>query len=128
MKQRYGPGLRSKTQASLKPEILHALDSLMDKCRTKIDTKVFRTTLSPTLQHSKSTIQKSRQTPTNHFLSMYEFLRIEYNQFMSHARQSFAVWTSYQKAKNRELYSLITSTRAKHTSNRHTGIDTDLNT
>lgn len=43
VKQRYGPELRSKTLASLKPEISQALDSLLDESRINNDAKVLRT-------------------------------------------------------------------------------------
>uniref|UniRef100_A0A8W8N9W5 Uncharacterized protein n=1 Tax=Magallana gigas TaxID=29159 RepID=A0A8W8N9W5_MAGGI len=43
VKQRYGPELRSKTLASLKPEISQALDSLLDEIRINNDAKVLRT-------------------------------------------------------------------------------------
>ena len=43
VKQRYGTKLRSRTLASLKPEISQALDSLLDEIRSVEDTKVMRT-------------------------------------------------------------------------------------
>ena len=43
VKQRYGTELRSRTLASLKPEISQALDSLLDEIRSAEDTKVMRT-------------------------------------------------------------------------------------
>jgi len=46
VKQRYGTELRSRTLASLKPEILQALDSLLDEIRSAEDTKVKRTEAS----------------------------------------------------------------------------------
>ena len=46
VKQRYGTELRSKTLASLKPEISQALDSLLEEIRSTADTKVLRTTAS----------------------------------------------------------------------------------
>lgn len=46
VKQHYGTELRSKTLASLKPEISQALDSLLEEIRSTADTKVLRTTAS----------------------------------------------------------------------------------
>ena len=46
VKQRYGTELRSKTLASLKPEISQALDSLLEEIRSIADSKVLRTTAS----------------------------------------------------------------------------------
>lgn len=42
VKQRYGPELRSRTLASLKPEISQALDSLLGELHTAEDAKVLR--------------------------------------------------------------------------------------
>ena len=46
VKQRYGTELRSRTLASLKPEISQALDSLLEEIRTATDSKVLRATAS----------------------------------------------------------------------------------
>ena len=46
VKQRYGTELRSRTLASIKPEISQALDSLLDELRTAADSKVLRATAS----------------------------------------------------------------------------------
>lgn len=43
VKQRYGTELRSRTLASLKPEISQALDSLFEEIRSTADSKVLRT-------------------------------------------------------------------------------------
>ena len=43
VKQRYGTELRSRTLASIKPEISQALDTLLDEIRTSEDAKVMRT-------------------------------------------------------------------------------------
>jgi len=44
VKQRYGTELRSKTLASLKPEISQALDSLLDEIQVSNEAKVLRST------------------------------------------------------------------------------------
>ena len=46
MKQRYGTELRSRTLASIKPEISQALTSLLDEIRTADDAKIMRTAVS----------------------------------------------------------------------------------
>ncbi|XP_078384150.1 LOW QUALITY PROTEIN: uncharacterized protein LOC144666624 [Oculina patagonica] len=52
VKQRYGTELRSRTLASLKPEISQALDSLLDEIRSAEETKVMRTGASFSTQKS----------------------------------------------------------------------------
>ena len=42
VKQRYGTELRSKTLASVKPEISQALDSLLDELHASDDSKILR--------------------------------------------------------------------------------------
>ena len=46
VKQRYGTELRSRTLASIKPEISQALTSLLDEIRTTHDAKIMRTAVS----------------------------------------------------------------------------------
>jgi hypothetical protein len=47
VKQRYGTELRSRTLVSIKPEILHALLSLLEEIRTSEDAKAFRSFAFP---------------------------------------------------------------------------------
>ncbi len=49
VKQRYGTELRSRTLASIKPEISQALDSLLDELRASEEAKVLRTPPPPPL-------------------------------------------------------------------------------
>ena len=104
VKQRYGPELRSKTLASLKPEISQALDSLLDDIRSNNDAKVLRTSFKGRPQFPSSNMSKdlrkiSKSCPLckqagrpryDHFLSACRYLPPEDRQFMSRARQSFA--------------------------------------
>lgn len=46
MKQRYGTELRSRTLATLKPEISQALDSLLEELRNTEDARAMRTQFS----------------------------------------------------------------------------------
>ena len=61
VKQRYGTELRSRTLASLKPEISQALDSLLDELRTAADSKVLRTAVS---RYRFSSPRDSNRPPT----------------------------------------------------------------
>ena len=56
VKQRYGTELRSRTLASIIPEIFQALDSLLEEIATTNDAKVLRTAFQ------RSSISKSDQT------------------------------------------------------------------
>ena len=69
VKQRYSSELRSKTLASLKPEISQALDSLLEEIHSIADTKVLRTTTSQFRQtSSRASPKRSPQpwVPTKH--------------------------------------------------------------
>ena len=86
VKQRYGTELRSRTLASIKPEISQALTSLLDEIRTADDAKIMRTAVTNYRRPLgvktpyKATTRPSRPTkscplckqagrPDNHFLS-----------------------------------------------------------
>lgn len=110
VKQRYGPELRSKTLASLKPEISQALDSLLDEIRINNDTKVLRTAFknynSPpttTQRHQNFRTKNNKICPLckqagrprhDHFLSTCKFLPQEDKTFMSRARHLCALTNS----------------------------------
>lgn len=102
VKQRYATELRSRTLASLKPEISLALDSLLDELQTAQDVKIMRTAVN----YRKSGYQKSSQRyqksdykkkcilcdqagrPSNHFLSVCKYLPESDRKFMTgRARQ-----------------------------------------
>ncbi|KAK3092493.1 hypothetical protein FSP39_003602 [Pinctada imbricata] len=105
VKQRYGPELRAKTLASLKPEISQALDSLLEEIRCNNDAKVLRTAFNSRTQFSASNIPKEARKASkccplckqagrpryDHFLSTCRYLHPEDRQFMSRARQSTAI-------------------------------------
>ena len=57
VKQRYGTELRSRTLASVKPEISQALDSLLNELHTSEEAKVMRTAFSNS--------RKPPQTPSH---------------------------------------------------------------
>ena len=59
VKQRYGPELRSRTLASLKPEISQALDSLLGELNTAEDAKILRAAAAS----AKSRASPSPATP-----------------------------------------------------------------
>ncbi|XP_067660624.1 uncharacterized protein [Haliotis asinina] len=98
VKQRYGTELRSRTLASIKPEISQALDSLLDEIRTSEDVKVMRSQTSTRNQYTKhsSTTQRFKSCPlctaakrasVNHFLSECKFLPDRDRKYIMKARQ-----------------------------------------
>ncbi|CAC5370958.1 unnamed protein product [Mytilus coruscus] len=104
VKQRYGIELRSKTLASLKPEISQALDSLLDEIHSATDAKVLRASIKDKHfdRSAKKTgsIRSGRQIkccvlckqagrPSQHFLSTCKYLPDEDKQYMSRVRQSY---------------------------------------
>ena len=117
VKQRYGTELRSRTLASLKPEISQALDSLLDEIRSAEDTKVMCTGASFATQkssfrrgtptYSKSSArfpgrssQKAKEFPLckqagrashSHFLSECGFLPEQDRLYLLKARQIVSI-------------------------------------
>jgi len=117
VKQRYGTELRSRTLASLKPEISQALDSLLDEIRSAEDTKVMRTGASFATQKSsfrrgtpifsKSSVRfpgrsspKAKECPLckqagrashSHFLSKCGFLPEQDRLYLLKARQIVSI-------------------------------------
>ena len=61
LKQRYGTELRSRTLASLKPEISQALDSLLEEIRSSADSKILRASASRFRQISQTRPSSSQQ-------------------------------------------------------------------
>ena len=104
VKQRYGTELRSRTLASLKPEISQALDSLLEEIRTSVDSKVLRATASRFRQppHKSQSFLSQQSTPKRqnkscplckqagrndrHFLSQCSYLPAEDRSYLSRAR------------------------------------------
>ena len=104
VKQRYGTELRSRTLASIKPEISQALTSLLDEIRTADDAKIMRTAVTNYRRPLgvktpyKATTRPSRPTkscplckqagrPDNHFLSECNFLPDQDRKYIAKARQ-----------------------------------------
>ena len=105
VKQRYGTELRSKSLASLKPEISQALDSLLEEISNNADAKILHSTASkfrqpPARSPSYSSSQKPgpkphvkscplcKQAGRNdcHFLSQCTYLPAEDRAFVAKAR------------------------------------------
>ena len=105
VKQRYGTDLRSKSLASLKPEISQTLDSLLEEIGTNADAKILRSTASkfsqpPARSPSYNSSQKPgiktqvkscplcKQAGSNdrHFLSQCTYLPAEDRAFLAKAR------------------------------------------
>ena len=111
VKQRYGTELRSRTLASIKPEISQALDSLLDEIRSSEDAKVMRTATSLFRKSTSSSRQQTRfqqrerccplckqagRTEFQHFLSSCRFLPENDRKFMTNARHIFGIVDSEQ--------------------------------
>ncbi len=64
VKQRYGTELRSRTLASIKPEISQALDSLLDELRASEEAKVLRT--APSNFGTTNQSHSNRSAPFKH--------------------------------------------------------------
>ena len=107
LKQRYGTELRSRTLASIKPEISQALSSLLDEIRASDDAKILRIAVSTEYSRStqgskgsyKTALRKPRQdkncplckqagrSDINHFLSEYNYLSEKDRRYIVKARQ-----------------------------------------
>ena len=109
VKQRYGTELRSRTLASIKPEISQALDSLLDELHSTADSRVLRTAMSR-FKFPSSRSQPRPSTPNrplankrvrvcplckeagrvdlNHFLSKCPFLPLEDRLYLSKTRST----------------------------------------
>ena len=105
VKQRYGTELRSRTLASIKPEISQALTSLLDEIRAADDAKIMRTAVSnyrkPTGSRTSYKMNSRPNRPTRscplckqagrpdnaHFLSECSFLPEQDRKYITKARQ-----------------------------------------
>ncbi|CAC5401057.1 unnamed protein product [Mytilus coruscus] len=76
VKQRYGTELRSKTLASLKPEISQALDSLLDEIHSATDAKVLRASIKD--KHFDRSAKKSGSIRTGRQIKC--FIRVSTKQ------------------------------------------------
>jgi len=104
VKQRYGMELRSRTLASVKPEISQALDSLLDELHASDESKILRS--APNSQHRSFTPTRRRPPPKprvvrscplcqqagpgdfqSHFLSKCKYLPASDRLFISRIRQ-----------------------------------------
>ena len=106
VKQRYGTKLRSKTLASLKPEISQALDSLLEEIHTSNEAKCLRTAFRRSSQRREKRTDLSKRPPNTstttkscplckqakhtqyqHYLSQCPYLPDEDRQYLSRTRQ-----------------------------------------
>ena len=105
VKQRYGTELRSRTLASIKPEVSQALNSLLDEIRASDDAKVMRTATvglqrstpikslprkeprPPRKSKSCPLCQQAGRPDPNHFLSECRHLPEEDRKYIAKARQ-----------------------------------------
>ncbi|MEG7522125.1 MAG: retropepsin-like domain-containing protein, partial [Chromatiales bacterium] len=65
IKQRYGTELRSRTLASIKPEISQALESLLDEIASADTAKVMRTKTRPNLRGQRPAFSRRQPAPSN---------------------------------------------------------------
>ena len=100
VKQRYGTELRSKTLASIKPEISQALDSLLEENESTKEVKILCTAFQRSGQRDKIKVVKLKGTQKScplckqakrphfqDFLSKCPFLPIDHQYISSRARQ-----------------------------------------
>lgn len=95
VKQRYGTELRTRTLASIKPEISQALDSLREELQSTEEARAMRAyVLKPKRdQHPPSKAKrvcplcKEAGRPDNHFLSKCSYLPFDDRRFIAKARQ-----------------------------------------
>lgn len=96
VKQRYGTELRSKTLASIKPEISQAMNSLLDELRTTEDARVMRTSNNfpprkravskPNIMKVCPLCKQAGRSEYNHFLSKCRFLPAKDKEYLSRVR------------------------------------------
>lgn len=91
VKQRYGTELRSRTLATLKPEISQALESLLEELRNTEDARAMRTQLSSVKKSSSNQkvcpLCKASGRPSTHFLSKCVYLPHSDKKYFAKARQ-----------------------------------------
>ena len=118
VKQRYGTELRSRTLASIKPEISQALNSLLEEIRTSDDARILRAVVADDFRCPRPSGRNDRKfctrqprqdkicplckqagrSNTNHFLSQCTFLPDDDRHFMVKARQLVGILDNYQDA------------------------------
>ena len=106
VKQRYGTELRSRTLASIKPEISQALPSLLEELRAADDAKILRTAVASDRRRPTSSRNSNYKTPSrkacplcqqagrseiHHFLSECEFLPANDKRYLMRARQIISI-------------------------------------
>ena len=109
VKQRYGTELRSRSFASLKPEISQALDSLLEEIRTSTDAKILCATTSTFRPSTRAPYDKRPQLVTKrsvrscplckqagrndyHFLSKCTYLPADDRAFFTKARLTSSLY------------------------------------
>ena len=114
VKQRYGTELRSKTLASIKPEISQALDSLLDEIHATQESEVLRTAYmkqtkvpfkQPIVTTSKRICPLCKQTGRakfDHFLSKCKYLPEGDRKFLTKARHIVSLDTSDEEPLNED--------------------------
>ena len=121
VKQRYGTELRSRTLASIKPEISQALSSLLEEIRALDDATILRAAVGDDFRRPRPGVRsdvkaRSRQprqdkvchlckqagrSNTNHFLSQCSFLPDNDRRFMVKARQIVGILDDEEDTRSR---------------------------
>ena len=105
VKQRYGTELRSRSLATIKPEISIALGSLLDELHATEESRAFRSTTTKRFQPSYSKAHKGSHTkvcplckeagrPAVHYLSQCTYLPISDRKYLAKARQVAEIFES----------------------------------
>ena len=131
VKQRYGTELRSRTLASIKPEISQALESLLSEIKSSEDVRVMRSGVANLPFRQRDGSQRSSNTRPSkvcplckqagradhrHFLSKCPHLPDPDRKFMTRARQVFGAEDSERdEADEDDEYNLGATTDVKET-------------
>ena len=133
VKQKYGTELRSRTLASIKPEISQALTSLIEEIHTSGEVKAMRTlthskplrnkqetfrkTSRPAHKHKSCPLCKTSNRPDGHFLSECKFLPEQDRKFMTRARLIADVLDNDETSDNSDLEDTSSIPETFHTPN-----------
>ena len=120
IKQRYGTELRTRTVASIKPEISQALDSLLDELHTNEDAKILRSvtrdfkstrpSASSSFNRQPSAVRSNKLCPickasgrnANHYLSTCKFLPEGDKKYLTRARHVIGGEDDYDDASDHD--------------------------
>lgn len=115
VKQRYGTELRSRTLASIKPEISQALDSLLEELSSSSEARALRTThqrkpsrMKPKTKKTCPLCEQSGRHEVGHFLSECPYLPEKDRKYLARARQLSVVDDEPDDSDNDHICALST--------------------